>query len=118
MLALSLLKNGIPVRIVEKDPVYYTGIFRGSGISVCIHRIPVYFVIDLSSAPQPRTQEVEHFLGVLDEVKELAKGPPILHIYDQHDPKRIVKSIDFIQDYEPSPPFLIASTGRFASGCI
>lgn len=118
MLALSLLKNGIPVRIVEKDPVYYTGIFRGSGISVCIHRIPVYFVIDLSSAPQPRTQEVEHFLGVLDEVKELAKGPPILHIYDQHDPKRIVKSIDFIQDYEPSPPFPIASTGRFASGCI
>lgn len=71
-----------------------------------------------SLSPQPRTQEVEHFLGVLYEVKELAKGPPILHIYDQHDPKRIVKSIDFIQDYEPSPPFPIVSTGRSASGSI
>lgn len=36
ILALSLLKNGIPVRIVEKAPVHYSGIFRGSGISVFV----------------------------------------------------------------------------------
>ncbi|CCL99757.1 uncharacterized protein FIBRA_01779 [Fibroporia radiculosa] len=56
ILALTLAKNGVPVRIVEKDAAFHVG-QRGVGV-------------------QPRTLEIYQFLGALPDVK--ANGIPVL----------------------------------------
>lgn len=68
-----------------------------------------WYSLRLINYLKPRTQEVEHFLGVLEDVKKLATGPPTLHVYDQKDTRRLVKTIDFVQDFEPTPAFPIVS---------
>ncbi|EJC99075.1 uncharacterized protein FOMMEDRAFT_23412 [Fomitiporia mediterranea MF3/22] len=86
-LALSLLKNGVPVRIIEKDTQYHRGT-RGNGIT-------------------PRTLEIEHFLGVGDEVREKGAPPPTIHIFDANDPYHIIQSAKMMADIEPTPAFPI-----------
>ncbi|EJC99072.1 uncharacterized protein FOMMEDRAFT_113673 [Fomitiporia mediterranea MF3/22] len=87
ILALSLLKNGIPARIIEKDAQHHNG-ERGAGI-------------------MPRTIEIEQFLGVSDEVCKLAAGPPMIHMFDPKDPYRIIQSSKLVVDVEPNPAFPI-----------
>ncbi|KAI5121033.1 hypothetical protein M0805_008609 [Coniferiporia weirii] len=87
ILALALLKNGVSVRIIEKDSQIHTG-ERGSGI-------------------MPRILEIEHFLGVADDVRNAgaASWPITLHIFDPNDPYRIIKSSILSDSVEPTPAF-------------
>ncbi|KAI5116216.1 hypothetical protein M0805_006767 [Coniferiporia weirii] len=86
ILALALLRNGVPVRIIEKDSQNHTG--------------------ERGSALQPRTLEIEHFLGVADDVRKDGAGWPItIHIFDPNDPYRIIKSSIVSESVEPSPAF-------------
>ncbi|KZT65328.1 monooxygenase [Daedalea quercina L-15889] len=57
VLGLTLLQNGIQVRIIDKDPIRHPG-HRGSGL-------------------QPRTLEIFRFLGVLDDVLSRALSMPL-----------------------------------------
>ncbi|EJC99071.1 uncharacterized protein FOMMEDRAFT_161302 [Fomitiporia mediterranea MF3/22] len=89
VLALSLLKNRIPVRIIEKDAQHHNG-ERGPGI-------------------MPRTLEIEQFLGVSDEVRKAGTGLPTIHMFDPADPYkyRVVLSSKLPTDVEPTPAFPI-----------
>ncbi|KAI5121048.1 hypothetical protein M0805_008624 [Coniferiporia weirii] len=87
VLALALLKNGIPTRIIEKDSHSHNG-ERGPGI-------------------MPRILEIEHFLGVADEVRTAGVGWPTVHIFDTNDPYRVVKSSTIMENVEPTPAFPI-----------
>lgn len=88
VLALTLAQNGVPVRIIDKDPAFHSG-QRGSGI-------------------QPRTLEVYHFLGVLPDV--LARGSGMLKrcIYEMPGGIKPAKIIDMSPHAEPTPsvPFV------------
>ncbi|THH09795.1 hypothetical protein EW145_g1753 [Phellinidium pouzarii] len=87
VLALALLKNSVPTRIIEKDTEHHVG-ERGSGI-------------------MPRTLEIEHFLGVYDDVQKAGVNTPTLHVFDPNDPYRIMKSAELIEHVEPTPTFPI-----------
>ncbi|KAI5121047.1 hypothetical protein M0805_008623 [Coniferiporia weirii] len=86
-LALSLLKNGIPARIIEKDAQHHNS-ERGAGVT-------------------PRTLEVEHFLGVGEEVRNSGFEWPTQVIFDPNDSHRIIKSAKFVEYVEPTPTFPI-----------
>ncbi|KAJ7647809.1 FAD binding domain-containing protein [Roridomyces roridus] len=60
-MALFLVKNGISVRILDKESAFHTG-SRGFGI-------------------QPRTFELMKFLGILDDVQKLAVPIPTMRAY-------------------------------------
>lgn len=102
VLALSLLKNGIPVRIIEKASQYHLG-ERGPGIMVSFD----WFCpgVDANVLSQPRTLEVEHFLGIANDVKNAGLETPVLHFHDPNDPHRIVKSAKQAEDLEYAPAF-------------
>ncbi|KZT74558.1 hypothetical protein DAEQUDRAFT_720739 [Daedalea quercina L-15889] len=84
LLGLTLLQNGVQVRIVDKDPNRHPG-YRGSGL-------------------QPRTQEILRFLGVLDDV--LALALPILPLREYKLPggKEELKTILLVPHEDPTPP--------------
>ncbi|KAH8110151.1 FAD binding domain-containing protein [Phellopilus nigrolimitatus] len=86
-LALSLLKNGVAVRIIEKDARNHVG-ERGAGVI-------------------PRTLEIEHFLGVADDVLKAGINMPIRHVFDPNDPYRIIKSQPMMQEVKETPAFPI-----------
>ncbi|KAH8110134.1 FAD binding domain-containing protein [Phellopilus nigrolimitatus] len=86
-LALSLLKNGVAVRIIERDARNHVG-ERGAGVI-------------------PRTLEIEHFLGVADDVRKAGIGMPIRHTIDPNDPYRIIRSKPMVEDVEETPAFPI-----------
>ena len=55
---------------------------------------------------QPRTLEVEHFLGVVNDVRNTGVSDATLlknHTMDPEDPYRIARTIDFIEKVEPTP---------------
>ncbi|EKM55693.1 uncharacterized protein PHACADRAFT_256501 [Phanerochaete carnosa HHB-10118-sp] len=85
VLALTLLKNGVPVRIIEKDAKHHRS-ERGPGV-------------------MPRTLEIEHFLGVADDVKKAAARSPVLHMHDPKDPYKVVKSMNVMEQLDPTPTF-------------
>ncbi|KAH8110152.1 FAD binding domain-containing protein [Phellopilus nigrolimitatus] len=84
-LALSLLKNGVAVRIIEKDAHNHVG-ERGRGV-------------------MPRTLEIEHFLGVADDVRKAGLGMPIIHNFDPIDPYRIITTQPMMAHMEETPAF-------------
>ncbi|KAI5116470.1 hypothetical protein M0805_000706 [Coniferiporia weirii] len=68
--ALTLLKSGVSIRIVEKEATYNVS-SRGSGVL-------------------PRIQEIEHFLGILPEVKALSLPSPVLHYCGPKNPRLLL----------------------------
>ncbi|KAI0635066.1 FAD binding domain-containing protein [Trametes polyzona] len=79
--ALTLVKNGVPVRVVEKLPAFHTA-SRGSGI-------------------QPRSLEVYKLLGVLDAIRRIARPMYPMRSYKLPggtEPQRTWKI------WEPQPP--------------
>ncbi|KAH8110160.1 FAD binding domain-containing protein [Phellopilus nigrolimitatus] len=84
-LALSLLKNGVAVRIIERDARHHVG-ERGPGV-------------------MPRTLEIEHFLGVADDVRKAGMGMPTMHVFDPKDPYRVIKSQAMVEHVEETPAF-------------
>ncbi|KAG2121921.1 FAD binding domain-containing protein [Suillus clintonianus] len=79
--ALTLLQNGIPVRIIDKDPNPRIG-QRGSGI-------------------MPRTLELFNFLNV-PEVNDLGKVPPMVRAY-KPGTFEIVREAWVAPNSEPTP---------------
>ncbi|PCH36626.1 monooxygenase [Wolfiporia cocos MD-104 SS10] len=82
VLALTLQKNRIPVRIIDKDPQYHTG-QRGAGI-------------------QPRTLDLYNLLGVLPDI--LAKGTPMaaIRIYKLPGGTEPIKTVYINPHEEPT----------------
>ncbi|KAH8110492.1 FAD binding domain-containing protein [Phellopilus nigrolimitatus] len=85
VLAITLLKSGVPVRIIEKEAAYHVS-SRGSGM-------------------QPRIQEIEHFLGTLSDAKASSTPGPILRYYDPANPSKLVRSANMIEPMSSSPAF-------------
>ena len=102
MLALSLLKNDIPVRIVEKDVDYHVG-ERGPGIMVRIFQFTSMPFTE--SVIQPRTLEIEHILGVSNDIRNAAAEMPILKFHDPKNPYSVIKSSKMVEEVEPTPAF-------------
>ncbi|KAH9829717.1 monooxygenase [Rhodofomes roseus] len=84
VLALALVKNGVKVRIIDKEPFYRPG-QRGAGI-------------------QPRTLEIFNYLGVLDDMR--AKGiiaPTQRRVYKLPGGVEPLKTVNMLQYDEPTP---------------
>lgn len=64
------------------------------------------------NAGQPRTQELEHFLGVLSDVKARSWADNVIRQYDKEDPYKVVSEEQMVQVIEPTPAFPIVSTCR------
>ncbi|KAG2749040.1 hypothetical protein P692DRAFT_20954002 [Suillus brevipes Sb2] len=90
--ALTLLQNGIPVRIIDKDPNPRIG-QRGPGI-------------------MPRTLELFNFLSI-PEVNDLGKPPPMVRSYEPGTLK-ILRESAVAPDIEPTPsiPFIHKAMGQ------
>ena len=88
VLALTLAKNGIPVRIIEKDSKFHEG-ERGAGT-------------------QPRTLEVYNYLGVAEDILEKGLSVKKMNVYKLPEGKEILKSFPLAQVYLPTPsvPFV------------
>ncbi|KZT72290.1 monooxygenase [Daedalea quercina L-15889] len=86
-IALTLLKNGVPVRIINKEPTFHKE-QRGLGL-------------------QPRTQEVFHFLGALPEMKTMGVDLQPLKFYKFPGGKEILTTLHLVPPEEgtPSRPF-------------
>ena len=76
VLALSLRKNGLPVRIIDKEPLPRLG-ERGPGL-------------------QPRSLEVHHILGTVSDVLDMAKPLPSVRAHDSQKQPKIV-SLPFVE---------------------
>ncbi|TFK51511.1 hypothetical protein OE88DRAFT_1554943 [Heliocybe sulcata] len=81
--ALTLRQNGIPVRIIDKEPKPQFG-SRGQGI-------------------MPRTLEVYHFLGVLPEILKRAVPLPINRWYKLPGGREVVKEMVTSPRTYPTP---------------
>ena len=91
MIALTLAKNGIPVRVVEKDSEFHQG-QRGA-------------------TAQPRTMEVYNYLGIADDI--IKGGQPIkpFAVYKLPEGKEIIKTFPMMElrPSTPSVPFVSTS---------
>ncbi|KAF7798986.1 hypothetical protein EIP86_010215 [Pleurotus ostreatoroseus] len=83
VLALTLAKNGIPVRIIEKDSQFHVG-QRGSGL-------------------QPRTLELFRFLGVADDIVNGGRRLVKRCIYEMPDGRKPARIFDMAPWEEPTP---------------
>ncbi|KAI0685279.1 hypothetical protein BC835DRAFT_1421402 [Cytidiella melzeri] len=83
VLALSLVQNGIAVRIIDKNPNFHVG-QRGSGI-------------------QPRSLELFKFLGVLPDIWEQSAWNKPSAIYQMPEGRDIAKVVDMTPYAEPTP---------------
>ncbi|KAJ4479299.1 FAD binding domain-containing protein [Lentinula aciculospora] len=82
VLALTLLKNGIPVRIVDKEGPQIGQ--KGLGV-------------------QPRSLEMHHFLGTLPDFLSIARRLPVCNIYKTPGGTEILKTIEIDPFEEPTP---------------
>ncbi|TFK73744.1 hypothetical protein BDN72DRAFT_875643 [Pluteus cervinus] len=82
VLALTLVKHGIPVRIIEKEANHRVG-QRGTGI-------------------MPRSLELHEFLDTLPDIEERATLIPHFAFYGE-DGKTVVKSTEMSPYVEPTP---------------
>ncbi|EMD32572.1 hypothetical protein CERSUDRAFT_126688 [Gelatoporia subvermispora B] len=82
ILALTLLKNGVSVRIIEKSPTYRIG-QRGAGI-------------------MPRTLELYNYLGVLPDIVHAAIAVPPSRIYKLPGGTEVAKEFYMLPYLEPT----------------
>ncbi|KAJ7137951.1 monooxygenase [Mycena epipterygia] len=83
ILAISLLQNGIPVRLIAKETQYRIG-SRGAGI-------------------QPRTQELYDILGVLTDIKREAVYTPMNRIYELPEGIKPLRTFSISPWVDPTP---------------
>ncbi|PCH36619.1 monooxygenase [Wolfiporia cocos MD-104 SS10] len=88
VLALTLIKNGISVRIIDKEYKYCVG-QRGAGI-------------------MPRSLELYNFLGILPDIQTKALLPPEIKVYKLPGGKEVLKTfrVDAPLDPTPSIPYI------------
>ncbi|KAJ7580191.1 FAD binding domain-containing protein [Mycena floridula] len=82
-LALSLVQNGISVRIIDKLQTYRPG-RKGMGV-------------------QPRSLELHKFLGTLDEVLKQGVLSSLIRTYDPLDSRKVLMTIEAISPDEATP---------------
>lgn len=80
MLALALRKNGVPVRIIDKEATFHNG-SRGAGIQVTSQGNNVAYAIMLNPRLQPRTLEMLKILGVNPPIDSLCVPLPKMRSY-------------------------------------
>ena len=56
---------------------------------------------------QPRTLEIEHFLGVKDQVVNAGAPWPVMHFYDPSDSRKVLRSMAMLEKVDPTPAFPI-----------
>ncbi|KAF9486065.1 monooxygenase [Pholiota conissans] len=83
ILALSLRRNGIPVRVIEKTTEHRKG-QRGAGI-------------------MPRSLEVFGFLGLLPQMSPSMIDVPLLTMYKMPEGVEIVEEMAMVPHLEPTP---------------
>lgn len=104
--ALSLAKNGIAVRLIEKENEYQTGT-RGAGLMVRFTSSDATHSPDThSDLPyQPRSLEIFASLGVLPDILKTAHAIPSRR---QYDGLRVVKTWELgkVDPVTPSTPYV------------
>ncbi|KAJ7485703.1 FAD binding domain-containing protein [Mycena latifolia] len=84
ILAITLLKNGVPVRLIDKEATHRIG-SRGAGV-------------------QPRTLELYDILGVLPEIQKAADASlPRKRMYALPGGTKVVKELPVAEWVEPTP---------------
>ncbi|KAF8806911.1 hypothetical protein BYT27DRAFT_7161509 [Phlegmacium glaucopus] len=85
VLALSLRKNGVPVRIIDKEPLPRLG-ERGAGVS-------------------PRSLELHHILGTISDVISTGKPLPHFRAHNPVDnqPPKITEMMPFVEPTVHTP---------------
>ncbi|KJA26224.1 hypothetical protein HYPSUDRAFT_198983 [Hypholoma sublateritium FD-334 SS-4] len=83
ILALSLRRNGIPVRVIEKSAEYRTG-SRGAGI-------------------MPRSLELFESLGLYQDIASRALTPPLMRVYKMPDGVEVAKEFSLQPWEDPTP---------------
>jgi len=97
--ALTLAKNGVPVRVIEKSTTNRIG-QRGAGILVYtfFQIIRVLLKSDIEILWQPRSFEVFESLGIIDEVMKRSIPIPLTRLY------KLVDGIEVaVAEFELSP---------------
>ncbi|KAI5117951.1 hypothetical protein M0805_004716 [Coniferiporia weirii] len=89
-LAIVLLKSGVPVRIINKEPDHHIA-SRGAGI-------------------QARIAELHYILGTLSDVKALGTVHPPVKYYDPADPHKVLKSMPMSEAAPETPAFPITKS--------
>ena len=91
MLALTLAKNGVPVRIIEKDREFHQG-YRGA-------------------VSQPRTMEVYSYLGIAEDIIKSGLPMPQFAVYKLPEGREIIRTFPVIElrPSAPSVPFVRTS---------
>ncbi|TFK39698.1 FAD binding domain-containing protein [Crucibulum laeve] len=84
VLALSLLQNGVAVRIIDKAKTYRIG-ERGAGI-------------------MPRTLEVHNILGTLTDVYNKSKPLPFTRVYGPPEGTEVLRTFNMSPYIEPTGP--------------
>ncbi|KAF7356663.1 FAD-binding-3 domain-containing protein [Mycena venus] len=83
VMALALLRNGVPVRLIDKDPISHLG-QRGAGI-------------------MPRSLELFNALGVSDEILRRAIPAPQAVVYQMPGGVQVLSKFDMWPAAEPTP---------------
>ncbi|KAH9479253.1 Flavin-dependent monooxygenase [Psilocybe cubensis] len=83
VLALTLGKNGIPVRIMEKEPSPRRA-ERGPGL-------------------QPRSLELHKILGTLPDILNAGTDLPMMTVYDPADGTKVIKTTILVPQTEATP---------------
>ncbi|PCH36572.1 monooxygenase [Wolfiporia cocos MD-104 SS10] len=98
--ALTLTKNNIPVRIIQKDEHYHRG-QRGAGIQVFPFPFPAKH--SHNRYVQPRTLEYYNLLGVLPDILE--RGIPVvpIRIYKLPGGTEPIKTFPMVEFEENTP---------------
>lgn len=91
------------MRIIERDAKHHIG-ERGSGIMVCIQLYNPFSCL-LTIVGQPRILEIEHFLGVADDVKTASDAKLTLQVYGPNDAYRPIISKELLEHVDPTPAF-------------
>ncbi|OJT13451.1 Pentachlorophenol 4-monooxygenase [Trametes pubescens] len=96
--ALSLLQNGVPVRIVEKQPAFHTA-SRGTGA-------------------HSRSLEVYHFLGLLEDIHKVITPIIPMRSYKLPEGTEVIRTWKIWEPVQPTPDKPItnasgASIGQF-----
>jgi 2-polyprenyl-6-methoxyphenol hydroxylase-like FAD-dependent oxidoreductase len=104
--ALTLAKNSIGVRIIDRADTFHVG-SRGFGIQVCIRRLRCLTTF-VTISFQPRTFELFQLLGILDDVQELATPAPTMRAYKLPGGTQPVKTWDLFEkeDVWPDRPYV------------
>ena len=90
MLALTLAKNGVPVRIIEKDTKFHEG-QRGAGV-------------------QPRTMEVYNYLGIAEDIIKAGQPLKELAIYKMPEGHDVIKTLAMMKLHPSTPSVPLVRT--------